>query len=363
MTQNHTMPEEDFWTPSLDRYGSDNQAAMPIRRVGKTGLQLSAIALGLWHNFGDDRPFQTQRDIVRRAVDLGVIHFDLANNYGPPAGSAEENFGRILKKDLRSIREQLVISSKAGWHMWPGPMGFGGSRNYLMSSLNASLERLGTDYVDIFYHHRPDPDTPLEETMLALHDIVKSGKARYVGISSYSASATKEAQGIMRELGTPLAIHQPSYSMLNRWVEEGEPSLLQTAADEGMGVIGFSPLAQGLLTDKYLNGIPDDSRLASGKMSEDFYQEKTIEHVRELNNIAKERGQTLAQMAIAWLLRDQGEATVTTALVGASSVAQLEDSLKAAQNLEFTQDELTAIDEHAVDSGINQWWGATETRL
>lgn len=334
---------------------------MPIRRVGQSGLQLSAISLGLWHNFGDDRPFQTQRDIVRRAFDLGVIHFDLANNYGPPAGSAEENFGRILEKDLKKFRHELIISSKAGWNMWPGPYGWGGSRHYLMTSLDESLQRMGTDYVDIFYHHRPDPDTPLEETISALADIRHSGKARYVGISSYSAKATKEAQKIAREMGVPLTIHQPSYSMINRWVEEGD--LLKTAAAEGMGVIGFSPLAQGILTGKYLDGTPDGSRLASGKMDESFVNEEVLGHVRALNEIAQERGQSLAQMAIAWILRDQGEQTVASALLGASSVEQLEMNVAAVDNLEFSDEELKRIDEHAVESGINQWWRATETRL
>lgn len=354
----HTEPQDDRWFPAEDRYDH-----MPIRRVGNSGLQLSAISLGLWHNFGDDRPFQTQRDIVRRAFDLGVIHFDLANNYGPPAGSAEENFGRILQKDFQKYRHELVITTKAGWNMWNGPYGWGGSRYYLMTSLEESLKRLGTDYVDIFYHHRPDPNTPLEETMSTLADIVKQGKARYVGISSYSARATHEAQRIAREMGVPLTIHQPSYSMLNRWVEEGDEALLDATAAEGMGVIGFSPLAQGLLTDRYLDGIPADSRLATGKVDEEFFNEENLKHVRALNEIAKERGQSLAQMAIAWVLRDQGERTLASALLGASSVKQLEDNVAAVDNLEFSADELAAIDEHAVESGINQWWGATETRL
>ena len=343
--------------PSPDRYDE-----IPFRPCGESGLQLPAIALGFWHNFGDDRPFQTQRDIVRRAFDLGVFHFDLANNYGPPAGSSEENFGRILQKDLAPFRHELILSTKAGWNMWDGPHGFGGSRKYLLTSLDESLQRLGTDHVDIFYHHRPDPDTPVEESMLALHHAVISGKALYAGISSYSAEATKEAAAIMRDLGTPLVIHQPSYSMLNRWVEEGSPSLLEATAEEGMGVIGFSALAQGMLTDKYLDGVPKDSRLGRGKVSEDFFTTENLDHVRALNEIAESRSQTLAQMAIAWVLRDQGKSSLTTALIGASSVAQLEDSVKSVNNMEFTDEELKAIDEHAVESGINQWWKATVTR-
>ncbi|MGO1401733.1 MAG: aldo/keto reductase [Flaviflexus sp.] len=345
------------YQPSPNRYDE-----IPFRHCGDTGLQLPAIALGLWHNFGDDRPFQTQRDIARKAFDLGVFHFDLANNYGPPAGSAEENFGRILTKDLAPFRHELILSTKAGWNMWDGPHGFGGSRKYLLTSLDESLQRLGTDHVDIFYHHRPDPDTPVEESMLALHQAVTSGKALYAGISSYSAEATKEAAAIMRDLGTPLAIHQPSYSMLNRWIEEGKPSLLEAAAEEGMGVIGFSAMAQGILTDKYLNGVPEGSRLASGKVNEDFFTEETLDHVRALNDIAEGRGQTLAQMAVAWVLRDQGKVSLTTALIGASSVEQLEDTVKSVKNLDFTDEELSAIDEHAVNSGINQWWGATASR-
>lgn len=345
---------EDRWQPSANRH-----EAIPLRRCGASGLQLSCIALGLWHNFGDDKPFQTQRDIVRRAFDLGVIHFDLANNYGPPYGSAEENFGRILRKDFRAHRHEITITTKAGWDMWPGPYGFGGSRAYLLRSLEESLERLGTDYVDIFYSHRPDPDTPLEETMGALHTAVVSGKARYAGISSYSPSATAAAAAIMRDLGTPLVIHQPSYSMLNRWVEDGDPSLLETAQNEGMGVIAFSPLAQGLLTDRYLDGIPADSRVGLGKADAELFSADKLVHVRALNEIAAARGQTLAQMAIAWILR---RSEITAALVGASSVAQLEDSLGAVRNLEFSSAELAAIDEHAVESGINEWWNATLSR-
>lgn len=351
------MSYVDPYVASPDRYGS-----FPLRQCGKSGVFLPAISLGLWHNFGDDKPFQTQRDIVRTAFDRGVIHFDLANNYGPPFGSAEENFGRIMTKDLSPYRQEMIISTKAGWDMWPGPHGFGGSRKYLLTSLENSLQSMNLDYVDIFYHHRPDKNTPLEETMMALHQAVVSGKALYAGISSYSASATKEAAAIMRDLGTPLLIHQPSYSMLNRWVEDGEPSLLQAAAEEGMGTIGFSPLAQGLLTNKYLGGIPEDSRIGLGKMDRSMASEEALGHIRALNDIAESRGQTLAQMAIAWVLRDQGEASLTTALIGASSVAQLEDSLGAVENLEFSEEELKAIDEHAVESGINQWAGATAER-
>ncbi|MDP9806155.1 L-glyceraldehyde 3-phosphate reductase [Trueperella bonasi] len=358
MKPKNFQPTDDFWNPAESRYDD-----VPIVRCGKSGLQLPRIALGTWHNFGDDTPFQTQRDIVRYAFSRGVIHFDIANNYGPPAGSTEENFGRIVAKDLRAHRHELVVSTKAGMAMWPGPTGFGGSRAYLLNSLDESLMRLGMDYVDIFYHHRPDPDVPLEESMLALHDAVRSGKARYAGISSYSAAAAAQAQEIMRELGTPIVIHQPSYSMLNRWVEEGEPSLLETAAAEGMGVIAFSPLAQGLLTNKYLDGVPEGSRLSKGKVSETYFTEENLGHVRALNDIAAERGQSLAQMAIAWILRDQGEATVTTALVGASSVRQLEDTLGALDNTDFSAEELRRIDEHAVESGINTWWHATQSRM
>lgn len=351
------LPTGTPWLPSTDRYST-----MPTARCADSGLQLPRIALGLWHNFGDDRPFQTQRDIIRFAFDHGIYHFDIANNYGPPAGSTEENFGRIFAKDLRAHRHELVISTKAGWEMWEGPYGQGGSRNYLLSSLDESLTRMGLDYVDIFYHHRPEGETRLEESMMALRDVVASGKARYVGISSYSAHATIQAQSIMRELGVPLVIHQPSYSMLNRWVEEGEPSLLDTAAEQKMGVIAFSPLAQGMLTDKYLDGIPENSRLGVGKVSRGFFTDETLDHIRALNDIAHERGQDLAQMAIAWVLRDQGARTVTTALVGASSVEQLSNSLGALDATDFSDKELQAIDVHAVDSGINQWWGATETR-
>ncbi|MDO5700111.1 MAG: aldo/keto reductase [Bowdeniella nasicola] len=340
---------------------------MSHRRVGASGLVLPAVSLGLWWNFGDDRPLQIQRDIIRRAFDLGMFHFDLANNYGPPAGSAEKNFGRIFDEDLRRHRNELIISTKAGWDMFPGPHGFGGSAKYLMGSLENSLRSLRMDYVDIFYSHRPDPDTPLEETCRALDRIVRSGKARYVGISSYSADQTRRAQAIMRELGTPLVIHQPSYSILNRWVEEpgdDDVSLLEACTEQDMGVIAFSPLAQGMLTDKYLVDDPAsrlDSSRAGVSLREDMLKPETLEHVRALNDMARERGQSLAQMAIAWVLRDQGAASVTSALVGASSVAQLEDNLAATKNLDFTGEELDAIDRHAVDAGINIWWDATRS--
>ncbi|MDO5049156.1 MAG: L-glyceraldehyde 3-phosphate reductase [Actinomycetaceae bacterium] len=345
----------DLYKPAEDRYDK-----MVYRRLAKTGLQLPAVSLGLWHNFGDDKPLQTQRDIIRRAFDLGVNHFDLANNYGPPYGSAERNFGRILHEDLMPFRDELIISSKAGWDMWPGPYGFGGARKYLLASLDQSLERMGLDYVDIFYSHRPDADTDLEETMMALHHAVKSGKALYVGISSYSAEDTAKAQAIMRDLGTPLSIHQPSYSMLNRWIEEGEPNLIQACADNGMGMIVFSPLAQGLLTDRYMNGIPEGSRAASNKsLSKDMLSEENLGHVRKLSEIAKDRGQTMAQMAISWVLREQNGHRVDSALIGASSVKQLEDNLGAIQNLEFSEDEIKLIDQYAVEAGINIWGAAT----
>jgi L-glyceraldehyde 3-phosphate reductase len=338
----------------LDTYfaAGDRYEQAPYRRVGRSGLKLPAISLGLWHNFGDDKPIQTQRAILRRAFDLGVTHFDLANNYGPPYGSAEKNFGRIFAEDFTRYRHELVISTKAGWDMWPGPYGDLGSRKYLLDSLDQSLARMGLDYVDIFYHHRFDPDTPLEETMSALDTAVRQGKARYVGISSYSPGRTEEAATILRDMGTPLLIHQPSYSMLNRWVEEG---LLDTLEDLGVGCIAFSPLAQGLLTNRYLDGIPEGSRAAQGKsLSEDMLSEKNLDHIRALNAIAGERGQTLAQMAIAWILRDP---RVTSALIGASSVRQLEDSLAAVGDTEFGEDELARIDQHAVEGGINLWAG------
>lgn len=351
------------YTPSAERYQS-----MPYRCVGNSGLRLPPISLGLWHNFGDDRSLETQRSIIRRAFDRGVTHFDLANNYGPPAGSAETNFGRILAEDFSSHRDEMVISSKAGWNMWPGPYGFGGSRKYLMASLNQSLERLGVDYVDIFYHHRPDPDTPLQETMYALRDIVASGKALYVGISSYGPELTAEAAEIMAGEGYPLLIHQPSYSILNRWIEQpGEAgrSVLTETADNGLGVIAFSPLAQGMLTSKYLGGVPEGSRAAIGKMNRDFLSEENLTMVRDLNAIAQARGQSLAQMALAWVLREQGEngaETVASSVIGASSAQQLDENLEALKNLEFSSEELKKIDEASRDAGINQWLGATQSR-
>ncbi len=341
--------------PILDQYVADAtryDGRMPYRRCGNSGLLLPEISLGLWHNFGDDVPFATQRGILRRAFDLGVTHFDLANNYGPPYGSAEENFGRHLRTDFKPYREQLVISTKAGWDYWPGPYGDLGSRKYLLDSLDASLARMGIDHVDIFYHHRADPDTPLEETMGALDYAVRSGRARYVGISSYSAHRTAQAYEILRSLGTPLLIHQPSYSMLNRWVEEG---LLDTLAKDGVGCIAFSPLAQGMLTNKYLKGVPEGSRASQGKsLSTDLLSDDNLAHIRALNDIAATRGQTLAQMAIAWVLRTP---VVTSALIGASSVKQLEDSVGAVSKTDFTAEELAEIDEHAVEGGLNLWAG------
>jgi L-glyceraldehyde 3-phosphate reductase len=330
---------------------------MPYRRVGRSGLKLPAISLGLWHNFGDDKRFDEQRAILRRAFDLGVNHFDLANNYGPPDGSAETNFGRHLKEDFKPYRDELVISTKAGYYMWPGPYGEWGSRKYLISSLDQSLQRMGLEYVDIFYSHRPDPETPLEETMGALDYAVRSGKALYAGISSYTPAQTLEAARILKELGTPLLIHQPSYSMLNRWTEDGSPNLYEVLDQVGAGSIAFSPLAQGMLTNRYLNGVPADSRAAKERfLSESSLTEERLDRVRGLNAIAEGRGQTLAQMAIAWILRDQPKGSpVTSALVGASSVGQLEDTLSAINNLGFTDDELTAIDEFAVESDINRW--------
>jgi L-glyceraldehyde 3-phosphate reductase len=331
--------------------------SMPYRRVGRSGLKLPAISLGLWHNFGDDKRFEEQRDILRRAFDLGVNHFDLANNYGPPDGSAETNFGRHLRDDFRPYRDELVISTKAGYYMWPGPYGEWGSRKYLISSLDQSLQRMGLDYVDIFYSHRPDPETPMEETMGALDYAVRSGKALYAGISSYTPEQTLEAARILKELGTPLLIHQPSYSMLNRWTEDGSPNLYEVLDQVGAGSIAFSPLAQGMLTDRYLHGIPADSRAAKARfLSEDSITEEKLDRVRGLRKIAEGRGQSLAQMAIAWILRDQPKGSpVTSALIGASSVRQLEDSLSAINNLSFSNEELNAIDEFAVESDINLW--------
>jgi L-glyceraldehyde 3-phosphate reductase len=328
----------------------DRYSLMQYRRCGASGIQLPAISLGLWNNFGDDRPLEMQRAILRRAFDLGVCHFDLANNYGPPAGSAEINFGRILREDFLPYRDELIISTKAGYDMWPGLYGEWGSRKYLLASLDQSLQRMGLDYVDIFYSHRFDPDTPLEETLGAVDTAVKQGKALYAGISSYSAARTEDAVRIFRELGTPLLIHQPSYSLLNRWVE---PELLEVIGEEEIGCIVFSPLGQGMLTDKYLDGIPEESRAAKdGFLKKSFLNDENLARIRELNEIAKTRGQSLAQMAIAWTLRD---ARITSSLVGASSVRQLEDSLGALDNLDFSDEELAEIDRHAVDSGINIW--------
>jgi L-glyceraldehyde 3-phosphate reductase len=338
------------YVPAADRYEQ-----MPYRRTGSSGLLLPAISLGLWHNFGDDQPIDTQRAVLRRAFDLGVTHFDLANNYGPPYGSAEINFGRLLREDLAPYRDELVISTKAGYDMWPGPYGEWGSRKYLLASLDQSLRRMGLDYVDIFYSHRLDPDTPLEETLGAVDTAVRQGKALYAGISSYSGARTGEAVRILRELGTPLLIHQPSYSLLNRWIEE---DLLDVLGQEGVGSIVFSPLAQGMLTDKYLDGIPAGTRATKGiSLSSDMLDEQTLTHVRSLNGIAERRGQSLAQMAIAWTLRD---ARVTSSLIGARNVEQLEDSLGALRNLEFSDDELAEIDRHAVEAGINLWKASSD---
>ncbi|HEY0637573.1 MAG TPA: L-glyceraldehyde 3-phosphate reductase [Pseudonocardiaceae bacterium] len=335
---------------------SDRYESMPYRRCGRSGLRLPAISLGLWQNFGHDRPFETQQAIVRRAFDRGVTHVDLANNYGPPYGSAEENFGRMLATDLRPYRDELVVSTKAGYDMWPGPYGEWGSRKYLMASLDQSLRRLGLDYVDIFYSHRFDPDTPLEETLGALDSAVRQGKALYVGVSSYSPAATAEAAAILAGLGTPLLIHQPSYSLLNRWIETD--GLLDTLDDLGVGCIGFSPLAQGMLTDRYLNGVPAGSRAArDGSLAKDWLTDDRLAKIRALNDIAAGRGQTLAQLALAWTLRDQ---RMTSTLIGASSVAQLDDSLGALDNLAFDDDELAAIDAHATESGINLWARSSE---
>jgi L-glyceraldehyde 3-phosphate reductase len=322
-----------------------------FRRTGRSGLDLPAVSLGLWHNFGDAAPLETQRAILRRAFDRGVTHFDLANNYGPPYGSAERNFGYLFAQDFRAYRDELIISTKAGYDMWPGPYGQGGgSRKYLLASLDQSLTRMGLDYVDIFYSHRFDPDTPLEETMGALDAAVRSGKALYAGISSYSPERTRQAAAILRELGTPLLIHQPSYSMLNRWIEN---ELLDVLGELGVGCIAFSPLAQGMLTSKYLGGIPEGSRASLGtSLSKELLSDRNLEHVRALNGIAQERGQSLAQMALAWALRDP---RVTSVLIGARSVEQLDDSLGALDQLDFSADQLARIDKYAVDAGINLW--------
>src|ERR671923_2122884 len=340
------------YVPDSGRYDT-----MTYNRCGRSGLLLSAISLGLWQNFGHDRPLETSRAIVRRAFDLGITHFDLANNYGPPYGSAEENFGVLLRSDLAPYRDELVISTKAGYDMWPGPYGDGGSRKYLLASLDQSLRRLGLDYVDIFYSHRSDPDTPLGETMGALDAAVRQGKALYVGISSYSASRTREAAAILRELGTPLLIHQPSYSLLNRWIE---PELLDVLGELGVGCICFSPLAQGMLTDKYLHGIPAGSRASRpGSLSQAMLSSDALERIRALNEIAAGRGQTLAQMAMAWTLRHP---RVTSTLIGASSVEQLEENVRALEQLDFDEEELAEIDRYATESDINIWATSSEVR-
>ena len=334
----------------------DRYDHMPYRRVGRSGIKFPLVSLGLWHNFGDDRPLETQRAILRRAFDLGINHFDLANNYGPPYGSAELNFGKILHQDFRPYRDELFISTKAGWDMWPGPYGDLGSRKYLLASLDQSLSRMGLDYVDVFYHHRNDPDTPLEETMGALDHAVRSGKALYAGISSYSPERTAEAARLLKELGTPLFIHQPSYSLLNRWVEGG---LLDTTEEVGAGVIAFSPLAQGMLTDRYLDGIPADSRMAeNSSLSSDLLTEQNLHHIRALNEIAQRRGQSLAQLALAWVARDE---RVSSVLIGASSVKQLEQNVAMISNHTFTQAELDEIDQHAVEGGIDLWRAASSS--
>lgn len=337
--------------PAGDRYEN-----MRYNHCGRTGLKLPAVSLGLWHNFGHDVPHKTKLDICRRAFDLGITHFDLANNYGPPAGSAETAFGEILRSDFAGYRDELIISSKAGYDMWPGPYGEWGSRKYLIASCDQSLKRMGLDYVDIFYSHRFDPNTPLEETCGALDHIVRSGRALYVGISSYNAKRTREAADILKQLGTPCIIHQPSYSMINRWVEED--GLLDTLDDLGIGSIVFSPLAQGMLTNKYLKGVPENSRATQGKsLKSEFLTEKTLSNVRALNDIAASRGQTLAQMAIAWVLRGD---RVTSALIGASRVEQVEDCVGALRNTEFTTEELNKIDQYAKDADINLWAKSAE---
>ena len=345
-------PRRMPYEPASDRYDR-----VSYRRCGRSGLELPPISLGLWWNFGHDRPLETSRAIVRRAFDLGVTHFDLANNYGPPYGSAEENFGRLLRDDLKPFRDELVVSTKAGYDMWPGPYGDRGSRKYLLASLDQSLGRLGLEYIDIFYSHRFDPDTPLEETMGALDTAVRQGKALYAGISSYSAEKTHEAAALLDALGTPLLIHQPSYSLLNRWIE---PELLDAIGELGVGCIAFSPLAQGMLTDKYLGGIPDGSRASHPgySLSPSLLDDEALAKIRALNEIATGRGQTLAQMALAWVLRDS---RVTSALIGASSVVQLEENLAAADRLDFTDDELEEIDRYATESSINLWARSSET--
>jgi L-glyceraldehyde 3-phosphate reductase len=328
----------------------DRYQRMTYRRAGRSGIDLPLISLGLWHNFGDDRPLEGQRAILRRAFDLGVTHFDLANNYGPPYGSAEANFGKIYQQDFLPYRDELFLSTKAGWDMWPGPYGDFGSRKYLLASLDRSLARMGVDYVDVFYHHRNDPQTPLEETMGALDHAVRSGKALYAGISSYSPQRTAEAARILRELGTPLLLHQPSYSLLNRWIED---ELLDTTAAEGVGVIVFSPLAQGMLTDKYLNGVPAGSRMAANtSLPAELLSEQNLQRIRALNEIAGRRGQSLAQLALAWAARDE---RVTSVLIGASSVGQLEQNIAALEHQSFTAEELAEIDRYAVEGDIDLW--------
>ncbi|GEO15698.1 L-glyceraldehyde 3-phosphate reductase [Microvirga aerophila] len=339
------------YQPAENRYDR-----MIYNRCGRSGLLLPAISLGLWHNFGEDKPSSMAREICRTAFDLGITHFDLANNYGPPPGSAETLFGEILRTDFRGLRDELVISTKAGYRMWPGPYGEWGSRKYLLSSLDQSLRRMGLDYVDIFYSHRFDPETPLEETMLALDSAVRQGKALYAGLSSYNTRRTQEAVAILRDLGTPCIIHQPSYSMINRWVEED--GLLDTLEDQGLGSIVFSPLAQGMLTTKYLAGVPDESRAAAGKsLRPAFLSEENLSRIRSLNSIAERRGQTLAQMALAWVLRG---GRVTSALIGASRPEQVIDCVAALQNLTFTSDELAEIDRFAIDAGVNLWAASAE---
>jgi len=339
------------YVPAPGRYET-----MTYNRLGRSGLQLPALSLGLWHNFGSDVPFETGRELCRAAFDLGVTHFDLANNYGPPPGAAEENLGRILKLDFAGHRDELVISTKAGYTMWPGPYGDWGGRKYLLASLDQSLKRTGLDYVDIFYSHRVDPQTPLEETMGALASAVRQGKALYVGISSYNSARTAEAAAILKSLGTPCLIHQPSYSMLNRWIEADK--LLDTLEKQGIGCIAFSPLAQGMLTSKYLEGVPAGSRATAGKtLKQEFLREETIERIRSLNDIARQRGQSLAQMAIAWVLRDR---RVTSALIGASRPEQIRELAGALANTSFTNEELAAIDRHAQESGVNLWKQSSE---
>jgi L-glyceraldehyde 3-phosphate reductase len=345
------MPLVPAYLPRGDRYDR-----MPYRRCGRRGLKLPALSLGMWQNFGTDRPLEHARAILRRAFDLGITHFDLANNYGPPYGTAEENFGRLFAQDFKRYRDELVISTKAGYDMWPGPYGEWGSRKYLLASLDQSLGRMGLDYVDIFYSHRFDPETPLEETMGALDAAVRQGKALYVGISSYSARRTAEAAELLRELGTPLLIHQPSYSMLNRWIER---ELLGLLDEEGIGCIAFSPLAQGMLTDKYLGGIPESSRVRSGEhFSERMLSEENLARVRGLNEIAQRRGQSLAQLALAWVLRDP---RITSALIGVSSVEQLENNVAALEHLDFNPDELQEIDRYAQDGHVNIWASSSDS--